>query len=98
VVWGLVDVVTLASLLIGALAISFFVFRQLRLTKPILEVRVLALPIFSLVTFITIIGFSLLIATETILPMYVQNAQQYSAYFGGLFLMPGALTLAVLSF
>ena len=94
---GLSDVVTLTSLIIGALAISFFVFRQLRLTKPILEVRVLALPIFSLVTFITIIGFSLLIATETILPMYVQNAQQYSAYFGGLIVMPGALTLAVMS-
>lgn len=94
---GLSDIVTLASLIIGSLAILFFILRQLRLEKPILEVRVLAVPIFSLVTFITIIGFSLLIATETILPMYVQNAQQYSAFFGGLIVMPGALTLAVMS-
>src|SRR5690625_3910486 len=94
---GLNDIVTLASLIIGSLAILFFILRQLRLEKPILEVRVLAVPIFSLVTFITIIGFSLLIAIETILPMYVQNAQQYSAFFGGLIVMPGALTLAVMS-
>lgn len=94
---GINNLVTLGTLIIGGLAIALFVLRQLRLEKPILEVRVLAVPIFSLVTFITILGFSLLIATETILPMYVQNAQQYSAYFGGLIVMPGALTLAVMS-
>lgn len=94
---GLDDVVTLASLIIGAAALGLFVLRQLRLSTPILELRVLKVPIFSLVAFISIIGFSLLIAIETILPMYVQNAQQFSAYYGGLIVMPGALTLAVMS-
>src|SRR5699024_3487520 len=46
---------------------------------------------------ISILAFSLLISIETILPMYVQNAQQLSAYYGGLVVMPGALTLAVMS-
>ncbi|HLR71259.1 MAG TPA: MFS transporter, partial [Pseudogracilibacillus sp.] len=43
------------------------------------------------------LAFSLLIAFETIMPMFIQNAQQYSAYYGGLVVMPGALTLAVMS-
>lgn len=92
------SLLSLASLIIGISAIAFFTVRQLRLEKPILEVRVLKTPIFSLVTFISIIAFSLLISFETIMPMYVQNAQGYSAYYGGLVVMPGALTLALMSF
>ena len=94
---GFVHVSTIISLIIGALTLSLFVLRQLRLQTPILEIRVLKVPLFSLVAFISVLGFSLLIATETIIPMYVQNAQQMSAYYGGLIVMPGALTLAVMS-
>src|SRR5690625_1169435 len=93
----LTNTVTLVSLIVGALALALFVIRQLRLEVPILEIRVLKTSIFSLVAFISILAFSLLIAAETIMPMYVQNAQQYSAYYGGLVVMPGALTLAVMS-
>ncbi|HLS07518.1 DHA2 family efflux MFS transporter permease subunit [Lentibacillus sp.] len=94
---GLTDAGTLSSLIGGALAIGLFVLRQLRLKTPILELRVLKVPVFALVAFISILAFSLLISIETMLPMYVQNAQQFSAYYGGLIVMPGALTLAVMS-
>src|SRR5699024_7207673 len=82
---------TIVSLIIGMIAIALFVMRQLRLEIPILEVRVLKTPIFTLVAIISILAFSLLIAFETIMPMFVQNAQGYSAYYGGLVVMPGAL-------
>lgn len=95
---GLADPVTLISLIVGALALLLFGVRQWRLETPILELRVLKSPIFALVAFISILSFSLLITIETILPMYVQNAQQFSAYYGGLIVMPGALTLATMSF
>src|SRR5699024_11624143 len=52
----------------------------------------------TLVTVVSILSFSLLISIETILPMFIQNAQQLSAYFGGLVGMSGALTLSVMSF
>ncbi|GAA0614966.1 MDR family MFS transporter [Virgibacillus siamensis] len=94
---GLTDVVTLVSMIAGAVALGLFAVRQFRLTTPILELRVLKVPVFALISFISILSFSLLISTETILPMYVQNAQQFSAYYGGLIVMPGALTLAVMS-
>src|SRR5699024_1855602 len=95
---GLAHVGTLVSLMIGMIALILFVFRQLRLQIPVLEIRVLKVSFFYLVTVMSVIGFSLLIMIETILPMYVQNAQQYSAYVGGLIVMPGAFTLAVMSF
>jgi len=93
----LFNVITFGSLVIGAISLTLFAIRQFRLEKPILELRVLKVPIFSLVAFISILAFSLLIAIETIIPMFVQNAQQFSAYYGGLVVMPGAITLAVMS-
>jgi len=89
--------VAILSISAGLVAIIFFVVRQLRLKTPILELRVLKVPVFSLVTIISIISFSLLISIETILPMYVQNAQQLSPLYAGLAVAPGALTLAVMS-
>lgn len=94
---GITNLSTLASLITGFLALALFVFRQLHLETPVLNIRVLKIPIFALVTFISVIGFSLLISIETILPLYVQNAQQRSAYYSGLVVMPGALTLAIMS-
>lgn len=94
---GFNNLFTIISLTAGLIALVLFIWRQLRLPTPILELRVFKVPVFILVVLISILGFSLLIATETILPMFVQNAQQYSAYYGGLIVMPGALTLAVMS-
>src|SRR5699024_2338831 len=81
------------TIIIGALALILFVTRQFRLKKPVLELSVLKVPIFALVTFISILSFSLLISIETIIPMYVQSAQQLSPFRSGLVVAPGALTL-----
>lgn len=89
---------TIISIVVGVLAIGWFAVRQLRLKTPILELRVFKVQIFTLVTVISILSFSLLIATESILPIYVQNAQQLSALHAGLVAAPGALTLAFMSF
>ncbi|WP_164219710.1 MDR family MFS transporter [Virgibacillus sp. YIM 98842] len=85
------------SIIAGFAAILLFVVRQLRLKTPILELRLLKVPVFALVAIISIISFSLLISIETILPMYVQNAQQLSPLYAGIVVAPGALTLAVMS-
>lgn len=94
---GPIETKTIMTLVIGAVALALFVIRQFRLKKPILDLRVLKVPVFIIVTLISVFSFSLLIAIETILPMFVQNAQQLSPYYGGLIVMPGALTLAVMS-
>jgi len=88
---------TIISISIGVVALGLFIVRQLRLKTPILDLRVLKTPLFALVTIISILSFSLLISIETILPMYVQNAQQLSALLSGFVVAPGALTLAVMS-
>src|SRR5690625_4957941 len=95
---GLTEPVTAISLTIGIVGILLFSWRQLKLKVPTLEIRVLKVPLFILASILTVLGFSLLIVTETIMPMYVQNAQQNTAYYAGLIVMPGALTLALMSY
>ncbi|MBY7143864.1 DHA2 family efflux MFS transporter permease subunit [Virgibacillus sp. NKC19-3] len=94
---GVSEASTIISIGIGVLSLCLFIIRQLRLKKPILELRVFKVPVFALVAIISIMSFSLLISIETILPMYVQSAQQLSALNAGLVVTPGALTLALMS-
>src|SRR5699024_3597021 len=61
---GFTDPVTFVTLILGAVSLCLFIWRQHKIEKPILEVRVLAVPIFMLVAIISIIGFSFLISTE----------------------------------
>ncbi|MFD1606319.1 DHA2 family efflux MFS transporter permease subunit [Oceanobacillus luteolus] len=89
---------SILTISVGVIAIVLFALRQFRLRQPILDLRVLKVPIFALSTVITIIAFSLLISIETIIPMFVQNAQQLSPVYAGLVVAPGALTLAIMSF
>src|SRR5699024_5667357 len=56
---------TIISIALGVVAIGWFSVRQLRLKIPILELRVFKVQIFILVTVISILSFSLLIATES---------------------------------
>jgi len=94
---GSAGAIAFISLIVGILSIGLFVVRQLRLKTPILELRAFKAPVFGLVAIISMISFSLLISLETVLPMYVQTAQQLSALHAGLVVAPGSLTLAFMS-
>src|SRR5699024_12636858 len=79
------DAGTVIGLIAGAVALILFVLRQFRLQIPIVELRVLKVPLFTLVTVVSILSFSFLISIDTILPMFFHNAELLSAIFGGLF-------------
>ncbi len=70
--WTSAEVLT--SLLVGAVALIFFIARQMKLKKPMLEFRVFSFGIFSLTTLLGTLVFASLIGTETILPLYTQKS------------------------
>jgi EmrB/QacA subfamily drug resistance transporter len=88
---------TLLWLGIGALALVFFITRQLRLKHPMLEFRVFANSIFPLTVIIGMITFMGLIGAETIIPLFMQNMRDFTAFEAGLALLPGALLTGLLS-
>ncbi|WP_337019891.1 DHA2 family efflux MFS transporter permease subunit [Oceanobacillus massiliensis] len=89
--------VTIVSLAIGAIALVLFILRQLRLKHPMLEFRVFTYSIFPLAVAIGMIVFMGLIGVETLIPLYMQNMRDFTAFEAGLTLLPGALITGLMS-
>ncbi|TYR74648.1 multidrug efflux MFS transporter [Rossellomorea vietnamensis] len=93
--WGSAQV--LLSLLLGSVILYVFIKRQFELEQPILEFRVFKFGIFTLATIIGMIMFIAMIGGATILPIYMQNMHEFSAFESGLMLLPGALIMGIMN-
>ncbi|MGO4889192.1 DHA2 family efflux MFS transporter permease subunit [Anaerobacillus sp. MEB173] len=85
------------SFIIGAISITLFVWRQLRLEEPILDVRVFKSLTFSLTALLLIIMMMTLFSTIIILPLFLQGPLALSALTAGLILLPGGLLNGLMS-
>ncbi|MFC0470377.1 DHA2 family efflux MFS transporter permease subunit [Halalkalibacter kiskunsagensis] len=94
---GWTHIITLASLAIGVLALIWFIIRQLRLEHPMLEFRVFKYSIFPFAVVIGMIAFMGLIGVETLVPLFMQNMREFTAFEAGLALLPGAVITGVMS-
>lgn len=83
--------ITLISLGLGGVALILFISRQLRLQHPMLEFGVFKFSIFPFAIMIGMISFMGLIGAETIIPLFMQNMREFTAFEAGLALLPGAL-------
>ncbi|MEK4304262.1 MDR family MFS transporter [Oceanobacillus sp. FSL K6-0251] len=94
---GWASPITITTLIVGTVALVCFIIRQLRMETPMLEFRVFKNPIFTLSTIIPMIAFMGLIGTETLVPLYMQNARGFTAMEAGIALLPGALVNGMMS-
>lgn len=85
------------AIVIGTITLTLFIRRQLRLEQPILEFRVFTYPIFSLTTGLGMVVFVSMIGTAVILPLYMQNMLEFSAFHSGLALLPGAIIMGLMN-
>ena len=79
------------------ISLVIFIRRQLNLKEPMLEFRVFNYGIYALGTILSMFVFGVLIATNIILPLYMQNMLQYSALKSGLVLLPGAIIMGMMN-
>ncbi|WP_242954546.1 DHA2 family efflux MFS transporter permease subunit [Desulfitobacterium chlororespirans] len=93
--WGSLSVTL--SILVGAVTLAAFIWRQLLIAKPLLEFRVFTRPLFTLSTILSMILFIGMIGGETILTLYIQNVRGDSALSSGLLLLPGAIVMGLMS-
>lgn len=84
-------------IVIGACIVIYFVKRQLKLTTPMLDIRLLKIPSFSYMTVIALLVFGVLMGTETILPLFIENCLHQTALVAGLIMLPGAAAMGCLS-
>ncbi|MBC5636101.1 DHA2 family efflux MFS transporter permease subunit [Ornithinibacillus sp. BX22] len=94
---GWLAMMTIISLGVGVVALFGFILRQLKLKHPMLEFRVFTYSIFPLAVAIGMIAFMGLIGVETLIPLYMQNMREFTAFEAGLALLPGALITGLMS-
>ena len=84
-------------LIIGAIFLLIFIFRQLKLEEPLLNLNVFKSKVFTFSTIIVMIAYAGLISSELILPMYLEIVKGFSAFDTGLILMPGAIIMGIMN-
>ena len=85
------------TLIIGLIALIFFVLRQLKMTAPMLEFRIFKYPLFSLSAIITVVVNIALFSAMLLMPMYIQTVRGISPFHSGLLLLPGAIIMGIMS-
>jgi DHA2 family lincomycin resistance protein-like MFS transporter len=82
---------------VSLLSLVLFVLRQLKITEPLLDVRVFKYKNYALGISLFVIVIMAMFASEIVMPMYLQGPLGYSAKLAGLLLLPGALLNGLMS-
>jgi EmrB/QacA subfamily drug resistance transporter len=84
-------------LALALVAGAAFVYRDLHVDQPLLDLRVFKDRVFRTAVILSVLMYAVLMAVSTIFSIYVQTVHHLSATMSGLIMMPGALAMAVLS-
>jgi len=87
----------LVPLIIGIIASVIFVWRQLNIKVPFLDIRVLKYKEYTVGAVASFILQLIVMGSALIIPIYVQQVKLKSATISGLVVLPGALTNAIIN-
>ena len=95
--FGFLSVQVLAVLAMGIIAAVFFVYRQLHLEEPFLDLRILKNKNYAVSVLGSMLLYFVMMGSSIVLPLYVQNTLGLSAIISALMMLPGSLVMAVIS-
>lgn len=75
----------------GGISLLLFVWRQLSVKEPMLDLRTFKYPMFSLVTVLMLVLMMSMFSTMIMLPLFLQNGLGLTALAAGLVMMPGGI-------
>lgn len=90
--------ISIALFVAGAILLTLFVRRQLKLETPMLQIRVLKTRRFRTVVILIALLQAALVGSGVVMPIYVQQVLGGSATTSGLIMLPGALIGAAMGF
>ncbi|NRD76227.1 multidrug efflux MFS transporter [Bacillus sp. BRMEA1] len=85
------------TIIVGAISLVLFIFRQFKLEKPMLEFRIYKYPMFALSSSISIVIAMAMFSGMLLLPLYVQSIRGISTFKSGLLMLPGSLLMGIMS-
>ena len=84
-------------LIIGAASMIIFVYRQLHMEVPFLELRIFKNRKFMISVIGSMVLYLVMMGSSIIMPLYVQSIKGMSATASGLITLPGSLLMALVS-
>lgn len=93
---GWSDITVITTIILGIIISASFVWRQLAMENPMLEIRVFKSSTFTLTTVIGSILNIASVGAGIVVPIFLQNILGKSAFTSGVTLLPGALLMAVM--
>ncbi|TYP70789.1 DHA2 family efflux MFS transporter permease subunit [Paenibacillus methanolicus] len=89
--------IVLTCLIVGVISLALFIWRELTVDKPLLEIRVFKYSMFSLTTVINVIITMAMFSGMILLPIYLQTIRGFTPLESGLLLLPGAILMGIMS-
>lgn len=94
---GWLSVQVLACLIVGIIALIFYVRRQLKLEVPVLNMRVFRHRNFTLGAILVMVDFGIILSAMYLLPQYLQNGLLVAVALTGIIMLPGGVINAATS-
>jgi len=95
--WGWDSWKTIGLLAAGVALTSYFIVRTLRVSNPLLDLRLLRIPRFTCSLIVNCMITISLYAGTFLVPIYMQKIQHASTLHTGLIMLPGTLAMALVS-
>ncbi len=93
--WGAPHVY--GTIIVGVLAMTIFIIRQVRMEDPLLDFKIYKYPMFALSSAISIVVSISMFSGMVITPIYVQIVRGFSPVDAGLLMLPGAVLMGIMS-
>lgn len=85
------------TLTAGVISLVWFILRQLKMERPMLNFSIFKYPMFALSSAISMVVTMAMFSGMLLLPIYVQTLRGISPLDAGLMMLPGAILMAVMS-
>jgi len=85
------------TIIIGAISLVWFILRQNKLEKPMLNFKVYKYPMFALSSVISIVIAMAMFSAMLLLPIYVQSILGITPLKSGLLMLPGSILMGIMS-
>lgn len=89
--------IVVAAIAVGLIALVMFSFRQFKMEKPMINLRVFRYPMFTLGLLVVFIAFMVILSSAILLPLYLQTGLGLAAFTAGLILLPGGVLNGLMS-
>lgn len=95
--WGWAGWQTLGMIAAGLVVLAYFVVRTLRVSNPLLNLRVLKIPRFTYGVILNCCITISLYAGTLLVPIFMQNIKGESSFTTGMVMLPGTLAMVLIS-